>query len=118
MKLLRFCAFIVFLAVFLGTAGIFAQTRDRKKMIQNRKGVIDFLSRHGTLVKGMTKGEVLEVYGRPDKRFTYSTANGRIEQWTYYFPRKRSVVPWRNSEFSGRFRFLYFKDDILVNFER
>jgi outer membrane protein assembly factor BamE (lipoprotein component of BamABCDE complex) len=105
--------------IALATAGTsFAQVADRKQHMENREKVIDFATRHATLIKGMTKVEVMNIYGRPDKRFNQVTPNGTIEQWTYYFPRRRVVFPWKNSAFSGRFRFLYFKDDILVNFER
>lgn len=119
MKPSLFLPFAAIMAIVFEAADPAAgQVLDRKTQTQNRKAVVDFAARHGTLIKGMTKGEVLKIYGRPDKRFTYSAGDGRVEHWTYYFPRKRSIVPWRNSQFSGRFRFLYFKDDILVNFER
>ncbi|MDD5557913.1 MAG: hypothetical protein PHN82_11815 [bacterium] len=90
---------------------------NRQQRMADRKRVIDFATRHGVLIKGMTKGEVLKIYGRPDKRFNFGTGANRVEQWTYYFPRRRSVFPWKDSPFTARFCYLYFRDDLLVNFE-
>lgn len=95
-----------------------AQPLDRKNILENRTKVIDWARRNNALIKGMTKGEVLKVYGRPDKRFNYNYQSGRVEQWVYYFPRRRAIIPFKNTPFNACFRYLYFRDDILVNFQR
>jgi hypothetical protein len=95
-----------------------AQRIDRRQSMENRNGVIDWAASHSALIKGMTKGEVLRIYGRPDKKFVHNYMSGPLEVWTYYYPRRRAILPFKDDEFSARYRFLYFRDDLLVNFAR
>jgi hypothetical protein len=94
-----------------------AQPLDRKAIGARRNAMIDWAIRNGVILKGMTKTEVHKIYGFPDKKFNTATTGGRVEKWTYYHPRRRSIFPFTRSPFASRYRFLYFKDDVLVNFE-
>ncbi|MCX6357012.1 MAG: hypothetical protein NT045_03905 [Candidatus Aureabacteria bacterium] len=94
-----------------------AQPFDRKTLEGNRQKVIEWARLNGALIDGMTKGEVLKIYGRPDKRFNYNYQSGRLEQWVYYVPRRRSIFPFKASPFAARFRYLYFRDEILVSMQ-
>lgn len=94
-----------------------AQPLDRKTIVGRRNAMIDWAIRNGVLLKGMTKTEVHKVYGFPDKKFTSMTVTGPVEKWSYYYPRPRNIFPFKRSPFASRYRYLYFRDDILVNFE-
>ena len=116
-----FSAVSVFLLVLVlvavsGSAA--AEAFDRKQLLEKRTKVMDWCKRHGALIKGMTKAEVLDVYGRPDRKFNYNIETGRLEQWIYYYPRRRSIFPLNDSPFQARYRYLYFRNDVLINFER
>ena len=107
---------VVLAAVCVLAADSGAQPLDRKAIGARRDAMIDWAIRNGVVLKGMTKTEVHRVYGFPDKKFNTATAGGRVEKWTYYHPRRRSVFPFTRSPFASRYRFLYFKDDVLVDF--
>jgi hydrogenase maturation protease len=94
-----------------------AQPLDRKAIENKREVMMNWAIRNGVLLKGMTKTEVLKVYGYPDKKFSTMATGGRVEKWTYYFPRRQSVFPFGRSAYASRYRFLYFKDDVLINYE-
>lgn len=95
-----------------------AQRANRQQIEGSRGRLLQWAARNGVLIKGMTKVEVLKVYGWPDKKFNYNYASGRLEQWIYYFPRRKSIFPFTTSPFSGQFRYLYFRNDLLVDFQR
>lgn len=106
------------LAAALALAAVsFAQPLDRRALEAKRNAMIDWAIRNGVIIKGMTKTEVHKVYGFPDKKFNAEMVGGRVEKWTYYYPRRRSVFPFGRSPFASQYRFLYFKNDVLVNFE-
>lgn len=94
-----------------------AQPIDRKALTSKRDSMIDWGIRNGVLLKGMTKTEVHKIYGFPDKKFTTMTSTGPVEKWSYYFPRRRSIFPFTRSPFASRYRYLYFRDDVLINME-
>lgn len=110
------CAGSAVLSVF-SPADCGAQPLDRKTIAGKRKAMIDWAIRNGVLLKGMSKTEVHKVYGFPDKKFTTMTTTGPVEKWSYYYPRPRSIFPFKRSPFASRYRYLYFRDDILINFE-
>jgi len=94
-----------------------AQPLDRKAIENKREVMIQWAIRNGVLLKGMTKAEVHKVYGFPDKKFSTMTSGGRVEKWSYYFPRRQSVFPFKASPYASRYRYLYFRDDVLINYE-
>ena len=89
-------------------------TQREGRRLRNRN--IDWCKRNGVIIKGMSKSEVLEVCGRPDRRFNYNLETGRLERWTYDYPRRQVIVPLSISPFEMRYRQLFFRDDTLVNF--
>lgn len=92
----------------------YLQTLQRKN--ESRDRVLKWCKENAVIIKGMTKDEVRNIYGRPDRRFNYNYETEQIEMWKYNFPgHPRGLYPLTLGPHSSRWGTLYFKDDILVN---
>ena len=92
---------------------------EKKKAQKRRERVLKWCKDNGVIIVGMTKEEVVKIYGLPDRRFNYNYRTGQLEMWKYNYPgHLRGLFPLRPGPSTSRFGTIYFKDGIVVDLQR